>query len=131
MASRRLDDPSSSASKSTAMNPFGPIPSGHGTIPCRNLSRIKLVVGIELQWLSGRYTIRVDDVVVDFCCHFQCQALCFLTAHHLLLQQSKLCCQSSECLFDLDLELGEVVIVTVLVSVAIEVGSMEWDEQFI
>jgi hypothetical protein len=84
MVSRRLDDPS--ALKSTAMNPFGSIWQWHYPIG-HNLSRIQLVVGIELQWLSGKYTIGVDDVVVEFCCHLQCLA-CVLKLHFIF------CCNS-------------------------------------
>jgi hypothetical protein len=46
-------------------------------------------------------------------------------------QQSILAREPSECHFDSDPELGEVVIAAVFVSVAIELGKAEWDEQFI
>jgi hypothetical protein len=84
------------------------------------LCRIKLVAGIELQWLSGRNTIHVDDEVVQFCCRVECHDLSFQTAFHLLSQQSKLAGEPSGCHFDSNQELGEVIVVTVIVSVAIE-----------
>jgi hypothetical protein len=80
-----------------------------------------------------RDNTRYDDenikphLIFDLVCH----ALCFQTAFHLLSQQSIFATESSKCHFNLDPELGVIIVVTVFVSVTIELGSMEWDEHFI
>jgi hypothetical protein len=65
---------------------------------------------ISMHSLSFRYTVGVDDEVVEFGCRLECHALSFQTAFHLVSQQSKLAGEPSKCHFNSNWELGEEVI---------------------
>jgi hypothetical protein len=64
---------------------------------------------ISMHSLSFRYTVGVDDEVVEFGCRLECHPLSFQTAFHLVSQQSKLAGEPSKCHFNSNRELGEVI----------------------